>query len=81
MAERKSIEETKVALHDVVREMYDRIVKGDPPTMTLPVRTKTTLGLIRNSAFTSTERNKPFAMQLVLVLQSSSFVRCMLTNS
>ena len=44
MAERKSIEETKVALHDVVREMYDRIVKGDPPTMTLPVRTKNNIG-------------------------------------
>ena len=44
MAERKSIEETKTALHDVVREMYDRIVKGDPPTMTLPVRTKNNIG-------------------------------------
>ena len=44
MAERKSIEETKVALHDVVREMYDRIVKGEPPTMTLPVRTKNNIG-------------------------------------
>ena len=44
MAERKSVEETKVALHDVVREMYDRIVKGDPPTMTLPVRTKNNIG-------------------------------------
>ena len=44
MAERKSIEETKVALHDVVREMYDRNVKGEPPTMTLPVRTKNNIG-------------------------------------
>ena len=35
-----SPEETKAALHDVVIEMYDRIVKGEPPTMTLPVRTK-----------------------------------------
>ena len=35
-----SPEETKAALHDVVVEMYDRIVKGEPPTMTLPVRTK-----------------------------------------
>ena len=44
MAERKSVEETKTALHDVVREMYDRIVKGEPPTMTLPVRTKNNIG-------------------------------------
>ena len=40
VAVRKSVEETKVALQGVVREMYDRIIKGDPPTMTLPVRTK-----------------------------------------
>ncbi|MCH1442600.1 MAG: DNA topoisomerase IV subunit A [Candidatus Poseidoniales archaeon] len=44
VAVRKSVEETKVALHGVVREMYDRIVKGDPPTMTLPVRTKNNIG-------------------------------------
>ena len=44
VAVRKSVEETKVALHGVVREMYDRIIKGDPPTMTLPVRTKNNIG-------------------------------------
>lgn len=33
-------EETKAALHTVVTEMYDKIVKGEAPTMTLPVRTK-----------------------------------------
>ena len=32
-------EETKAALHEVVTEMYDKIVKGEP-TMTLPVRQK-----------------------------------------
>ena len=37
-------EETKTAMHIVVAEMYDRIVKGEPPTMTLPVRTKTNIG-------------------------------------
>ena len=26
-------EETKIALHEVVTEMYDKIVKGEPPTM------------------------------------------------
>ena len=36
-------EETKTAMHKVVAEMYDRIVKGEPPTMTLPVRTKTNI--------------------------------------
>ena len=37
-------EETKTALHAVVEEMYDKIVKGEPPTMTLPVRTKNNIG-------------------------------------
>ena len=37
-------EETKAALHEVVTEMYDKIVKGEAPTMTLPVRTKNNIG-------------------------------------
>ena len=36
-------DETKTALHAVVAEMYDKIVKGEAPTMTLPVRTKTNI--------------------------------------
>jgi DNA topoisomerase-6 subunit A len=44
MAVRRTVEETKEALHDVVTEMYDKIIKGDPPTMTLPVRTKNNIG-------------------------------------
>ena len=31
-------------MHLVVKEMYDKIVDGEPPTMTLPVRTKTNIG-------------------------------------
>ena len=34
-------------MHEVVEEMYDRIVKGEPPTMTLPVRTKNNIGFDR----------------------------------
>ena len=44
MSRMHSPEETKAAMHEVVAEMYDRIVKGEPPTMTLPVRTKTNIG-------------------------------------
>ena len=44
MSASHSPEETKAALHDVVTEMYDKIVKGEPPTMTLPVRTKNNIG-------------------------------------
>lgn len=39
-----SPEETKQAMHEVVEEMYNRMVKGEAPTMTLPVRTKTNIG-------------------------------------
>ena len=44
MVKRHSPEETKVAMHGVVAEMYDKMVKGDPPSMTLPVRTKNNIG-------------------------------------
>ena len=44
MVRRHTADETKVAMHKVVAEMYDKIVKGEPPTMTLPVRTKNNIG-------------------------------------
>ena len=44
MTRRHTAEETKEAMHLIVGEMYDRIVKGEPPTMTLPVRTKNNIG-------------------------------------
>ena len=40
MARVRSNEQTKEHLHKVVAEMYDKMVKGEAPTMTLPVRTK-----------------------------------------
>ena len=36
MSRRRDAEETKMALHGVVEEMYDRLNKGEAPTMTLP---------------------------------------------
>ncbi len=44
MTRTHSPEETKEAMHGVVDEMYNRMVKGEAPTMTLPVRTKTNIG-------------------------------------
>ena len=44
MVQRFSAGETKEAMHQVVTEMYDKIIKGEPPTMTLPVRTKNNIG-------------------------------------
>lgn len=40
MSRVRSNEQTKEHLHKVVAEMYDKMVKGEAPTMTLPVRTK-----------------------------------------
>jgi DNA topoisomerase-6 subunit A len=44
MARVNDPELTKRQLHGVVEEMYDRMVKGEAPTMTLPVRTKNNIG-------------------------------------
>ena len=41
---RKSKEEVIEALHDVASEMHDKMSKGTPPTMTLPVRSKSNIG-------------------------------------
>ena len=41
---RKSKEEVIEALHDVASEMHDKMSKGIPPTMTLPVRSKSNIG-------------------------------------
>ncbi len=40
----KSKEEVIEALHDVASEMHDKMSKGTPPTMTLPVRSKSNIG-------------------------------------
>ena len=47
MSARMSADETKSAMQTVVSEMYDKIVKGEAPTMTLPVRTKNNIGFDR----------------------------------
>ena len=39
----KSKEEVIEALHGVASEMHDKMSKGNPPTMTLPVRSKTNI--------------------------------------
>ena len=43
MSEAKNREEVIQSLNEVVEEMHDRMVKGTPPTMTLPVRAKTNI--------------------------------------
>ena len=81
-----SPEETKSALHDVVVEMYDRIVKGEPPTMTLPVRTKnnitfnTRLGVYKYGKSTSVRDATSLrsAKQLLRALHVVEFIEEMI---
>ena len=40
----KSKDEVIQALHNVASEMHDKMSKGNPPTMTLPVRSKSNIG-------------------------------------
>ena len=51
MTARMTASETKSAMQLVVSEMYDKIVKGEPPTMTLPVRTNNKKGFYRKKEF------------------------------
>ena len=44
MSEAKNREEVIQSLNEVAEEMHDRMLKGLPPTMTLPVRAKTNIG-------------------------------------
>ncbi len=43
MSEAKNREEVIQNLNDVVEEMHNKMLKGKPPTMTLPVRSKTNI--------------------------------------
>ena len=42
-APRKNRKQVVEALHEVAAEMHNRMQRGDPPRMTLPVRTKTNI--------------------------------------
>ena len=44
MDRQKTKEEVIEALHGVASEMHDKMLKGNPPTMTLPVRSKSNIG-------------------------------------
>ena len=43
MSEAKTREEVIESLNQVAAEMHDKMLKGEPPTMTLPVRSKTNI--------------------------------------
>ena len=42
-APRRNKEQVVEALHDVAAEMHNKMQRGDPPRMTLPVRSKSNI--------------------------------------
>ena len=49
VGQRKTKEEVKDALKDIASEMHNKMEKGVPPSMTLPVRSKTNIGFDNKS--------------------------------
>ena len=49
-------------------EMHDKMMKGNPPTMTLPVRSKSNIGFDKKLEFTSTGRRRRLETRHLLVL-------------
>tara|TARA_B100002052_G_scaffold83931_2_gene77081 strand:+ start:517 stop:1617 length:1101 start_codon:yes stop_codon:yes gene_type:complete len=88
MAGRMSAEETKSAMQSVVSEMYEKIVKGEPPTMTLPVRTKNNIGFDRKLGVYKYGKNKSIrdatslgsAKQLLRALYIIEFIEDMIDS-
>ena len=73
-------ENTKRELHAVVEEMYDRIVKGEPPTMTLPVRTKNNIGFDDKLGVYKYGKRDPLETLRVLEVPKICFEHCTLLN-
>ena len=59
----KTKEEVIEALHSVAAEMHDKMLKGKPPAMTLPVRTKRIFNLIKNCKFINMAKIRVQEMQ------------------
>ena len=88
MTARMTASETKSAMQLVVSEMYDKIVKGEPPTMTLPVRTKNNIGFDRKLGVYKYGKNKSVrdatslgsAKQLLRALHVIEFIEDMIDS-
>ena len=74
-------EETKAALHEVVTEMYDKIVKGEAPTMTLPVRTKNNIGFDSKLGVYKYGKSGQFGMRPASDQPSNCCVLCTWSSS
>ena len=88
MDRQKTKEEVIDALHGVASEMHDKMMKGNPPTMTLPVRSKSNIGFDKKLGVYKYGKKKTVrdatslgsARQLLRALHISEFVEGMISD-
>ena len=88
MDRQKTKEEVIDALHSVALEMHDKMMKGNPPTMTLPVRSKSNIGFDKKLGVYKYGKKKTVrdatslgsARQLLRALHISEFVEGMISD-
>ena len=84
----KTKEEVIDALHGVASEMHDKMLKGNPPTMTLPVRSKSNIGFDKNLGVYKYGKKRTIrdatslgsARQLLRALHITEFVEGMISD-
>ena len=84
----KSKDEVIEALHGVASEMHDRMTRGDPPRMTLPVRSKSNISFDKRLGVYKYGKKRTVrdatalgsARQLLRALHITEFVETMITD-
>ena len=84
----KSKDEVIEALHGVASEMHDRMTRGDPPRMTLPVRSKSKISFDKRLGVYKYGKKRTvrdatalgYARQLLRALYITEFVETMITD-
>ena len=84
----KTKEEVIGALHGVASEMHNKMTKGTPPTMTLPVRSKSNISFDKRLGVYKYGKKRTVrdatslgsARQLLRALHISEFVETMITD-
>ncbi len=77
VGQRKTKEEVKDALKDIASEMHNKMEKGVPPSMTLPVRSKTNIGFDNKLGVYKYGKKRALGMRQALARQDNSCVHCM----
>jgi DNA topoisomerase-6 subunit A len=88
MDRQKTKEEVIDALHGVASEMHDKMLRGNPPTMTLPVRSKSNIGFDKKLGVYKYGKKRTIrdatslgsARQLLRALHITEFVEGMISD-